>query len=76
MQEQTEVQALAGVQARLMERFPELGAEAVASAVRSAQAEMTGPIRDYVPVLVERTARERLARRRGSQPRSEASRDH
>ena len=74
MQQQTEVQALADVQARLAERFPELDEAAVASAVRSAHAEMTGPIRDYVPVLVEHTVRDRLARDMGHKPRPTAPR--
>ncbi|WP_138444646.1 three-helix bundle dimerization domain-containing protein [Sinomonas susongensis] len=68
MQERTEDQALADVQARLAGRFPELDQEVVAAAVRTAQAEMTGPIRDYVPLLVEHTARDRLAVRAHHQP--------
>ena len=66
--QQTEAQALAGVRSRLAERFPEAGEEAVATAVRAAHAEMTGPIRDYVPVLVERVVRDRLARQLGRSP--------
>jgi hypothetical protein len=61
--QQSEGQALAGVRARLSKQFPEMGDEAVAEAVGAALAEMTGPVRDYVPVLVERTVRARLARR-------------
>jgi hypothetical protein len=60
--QQTEAQALAGVRSRLAERFPDVDGEAVATAVDAAHAEMTGPIRDYVPVLVERIVRDRLAR--------------
>lgn len=66
--QESEAQALAAVQSRLAERFPDVGEEAVASAVSAAHAEMTGPIRDYVPVLVERTARDRLARQLGHPP--------
>ena len=66
--QESEAQALAAVQSRLAERFPEASEEAVASAVGAAHAEMTGPIRDYVPVLVERAARDRLARQLGHPP--------
>ncbi|GAB3273112.1 hypothetical protein GCM10027449_10370 [Sinomonas notoginsengisoli] len=65
---QSEAQALAGVRARLAEQFPDLGQETVAEAVHTAHAKMTGPVRDYVPVLVERTARERLSKRLGHPP--------
>ena len=68
MEQQTEDEALAHVQARLAARFPELEEDAIASAVRSAHTGMVGPIRDYVPVLVERIARDLLARRQGHQP--------
>ncbi|MGT2464094.1 three-helix bundle dimerization domain-containing protein [Sinomonas atrocyanea] len=69
MQQQSEAQALDGVRSRLAEQFPEAGEDAVASAVTAAHAKMTGPIRDYVPVLVEHTARDRLARELGHHPR-------
>ncbi|MCH6469472.1 three-helix bundle dimerization domain-containing protein [Sinomonas terrae] len=64
MERQTEIQALKNVRSRLGARFPDLGEEAVAAAVSRASEEMTGPVRDYVPVLVERVARDRLARLR------------
>jgi len=49
---------------RLMTRFPDLPPNAVRDTVNASWAEFTGrPIRDFVPVLVERTARERLAGR-------------
>jgi hypothetical protein len=67
--QQTEAQALAGVRSRLALRFPGVDDEAVATAVDAALAEMTGPIRDYVPVLVERIVRDRLAREHGQPPR-------
>lgn len=66
---QSEAQALDRVRSRLAERFPEAGEAAVASAVSAAHAEMTGPVRDYVPVLVEHTVRGRLARQLGHPPR-------
>ena len=56
-----EERAIAEVQSRLEARFPDLDATVVEAAVRLAQAEITGPVRDFVPVLVERAARTRLA---------------
>lgn len=73
--QQSEAQALDGVRSRLMGRFPELGEDAVASAVNEAAAEMTGPIRDYVPVLVERNARDRLTGEAGHPPKPISSPD-
>lgn len=67
--QQSEAQALAGVRARLSKQFPDLDEDAVAEAVGAAHAEMTGPVRDYVPVLVEHTVRARLAKRLGHPPR-------
>lgn len=58
-----ESQALEDVRARLAVRFPELDADTVNAAVDAAYARLTGPIRDYVPVLVERAARDLLSRR-------------
>ena len=72
---QSEAQALDGVRSRLRIRFPELGEDAVASAVSDAAAEMTGPVRDYVPVLVEHNARDRLTREAGHPPRPISSAD-
>ena len=67
--QQSEAQALESVRTRLAKRFPELGEEAVGTAVDAARDEMTGPIRDYVPVLVEHNARVRLTRQLGHPPR-------
>jgi hypothetical protein len=72
MERQAETQALEDVPSRLVASFPDLGAAAVAAAVSLACAELTGPVRDYVPVLVERLARERLARLRGQLADSKA----
>jgi hypothetical protein len=55
------MKALARVQLRLQEHFPELHAEVVEAAVRLAHSELTGPVRDFVPVLVEHAARDRLS---------------
>ena len=53
--------AVAGVMDRLEEHFPELDPAVVEAAVRLACSELTGnPIRDFVPLLVEHTAKERL----------------
>ncbi len=53
---------MAEVQQRLEARFPDLDPTVVAAAVQVAAAGITGPVRDYVPLLVERAARERLNR--------------
>lgn len=78
MVQQTEAQALDSVRFRLAERFPEAGQDAVDTAVSAAHAEMTGPVRDYVPVLVERVARDRLARQlhRSPQPTPPPAQPH
>lgn len=57
----SENKALQEVQGRLNARFPDLGDEVVEAAVRLAHSQLTGPIRDFVPILVEHAARERLA---------------
>ena len=41
--------------------FPELDPTVVEAAVRLSHAQLTGPIRDFVPLLVERAARDRLS---------------
>ncbi|MGO4596025.1 three-helix bundle dimerization domain-containing protein [Terrabacter sp. 2RAF25] len=56
-----ELRALADVQARLEERFPDLDSEVVEAAVRVSHSQLTGHVRDFVPVLVEHAARDRLA---------------
>jgi len=53
--------ALTEVEKRLCQRFPELDPTVVEAAVRLSHAQLTGPIRDFVPLLVERAARDRLA---------------
>ncbi|GAA2502299.1 hypothetical protein GCM10009858_45520 [Terrabacter carboxydivorans] len=55
------MRALREVQTRLQTRFPDLDPEVVEAAVRLAHSEMTGRVRDFVPVLVEHAARDRLA---------------
>jgi hypothetical protein len=61
MDRAAERKALAEVQVRLQKRFPDLHPDVVAAAVSSAHSELDGPLRDFVPVLVERAARDRLA---------------
>ncbi|MHA3834863.1 three-helix bundle dimerization domain-containing protein [Terrabacter sp. AAH1] len=56
-----EMRALADVQARLQARFPDLDSEVVEAAVRLSHSKLTGRVRDFVPVLVEHAARDRLA---------------
>lgn len=60
MRHQNETVAIRDVQMRLTARFPDLEVEVVEAAVRVAYTDLQGPIRDYVPVLVEHAARDRL----------------
>jgi hypothetical protein len=53
--------ALVVVQERLRQRFPEADAAVVEAAVRLSHAALAGPVRDFVPLLVERAAHERLS---------------
>ena len=53
---------MAEVQQRLEARFPDVDPAVVEAAIQVAAAGITGPVRDYVPLLVERAARERLTR--------------
>ncbi|GAB3878815.1 three-helix bundle dimerization domain-containing protein [Terrabacter terrigena] len=62
MDPQHEAAEIQNVQQRLAERFPDLDPGEVRSAVTEVHAELTGSIRDFVPVLVEHGARDRLAR--------------
>ena len=55
-----EAASLLGVQRRLLERFPAVGPAGVRRAVEEAYLSMTGPIRDFVPLLVEHNARDTL----------------
>lgn len=51
---------VAEVLRRLTERFPEVPSEIVEVMVHRVHAEFDGPIRDFVPLLVEKAARGRL----------------
>jgi len=60
MDRELEAHEIEQVQARLAERFPQLDRDVIEAAVRLAHSEMTGDIREFVPVLVEHNARDRL----------------
>ncbi len=48
---------------RLLQRFPDIQEERVRSVVNKAHEKFVGnPIRDFVPVFVERSARDELSR--------------
>ena len=55
-----ENQALRDVETRLARKFPEVPPEVVASAVTEASDSLDGPIRAFVPLLVEHAARDRI----------------
>ncbi|SDX66234.1 hypothetical protein SAMN05660209_01008 [Geodermatophilus africanus] len=59
-----EVRALDEVLRRLTDRFPEVPAEVVSGVVRAERQRLDGrPIREFMPLLVERAAAEQLRRR-------------
>ncbi len=60
MDANNEEHAVQAVEERLRARFPDIDAAEVKDVVHGAHAELTGPLRDDVPVLVEHAARERL----------------
>ncbi|SIN92209.1 three-helix bundle dimerization domain-containing protein [Agromyces cerinus] len=56
-----EVRAVGEVIDRLVGRFPDLPRDHIAAVVEAAHLELEGnPVRDFVPVLVEHTAKQRL----------------
>ena len=58
-----EARALEEVVERLLARFPDVAEDRVREVVTMAHQEFANrPIRDYVPVFVERTAQEELSR--------------
>jgi len=62
MDQEHELKALVGVRERLRAQFPEIDPALVEAAVQVSHRELQGnPIRDFVPVLVEHAARDRLA---------------
>jgi hypothetical protein len=61
MGEEEEARAIEQVVQRLAARFPQTPTETIAALVAEVHRELDGkPIRDFVPVLVERAARDRL----------------
>lgn len=63
-----EDQAIQTVIDRLADRFPDQDPDHIAAVVSEAHARLSGnPVRDYVPVLVEHGARDRL-QAQGSHP--------
>lgn len=65
-----EGEAIEQVLNRLTDRFPEVPVETVRLTVRKAHDDLDGPVRDFVPLLVEHAAREVLesARAAGDTP--------
>jgi hypothetical protein len=56
--EQQEQEAVDGVLQRMTERFPDVPSEVIERTVHEMHEELSGPIRDFVPVLVEHRARD------------------
>jgi len=74
MQNIDETQALAQVFERLAELFPDVPVTAVRLAVEREHRKLDGrPVRNYVPVLVERAARDALASQGGARAKVMAS---
>lgn len=61
MPQNSETTALLDLQHRLEMTFPSVASTVVHQAVTDSYAAMTGPIRDFVPLLVEHQARNALA---------------
>jgi len=61
MVENSEASALLDVQHRLERTFPNVASTVVRQVVVESYGAMTGPIRDFVPLLVEHQARDALA---------------
>lgn len=61
MAKETEAQAVLAVIERLAGRFPDLDRSDIETVVAEEHAKLSdGPVRDFVPVLVERAAKARL----------------
>ena len=56
----TESREVEGVIARLTQAFPQLPPDATRTTVHDVHARMEGPIRDFIPILVEQRSRDRL----------------
>jgi hypothetical protein len=65
-QDRREQAALDQIADRMAVQFPELSAEEIARTIHGRYEQFDGSaIRDFVPVLVERSVREQLAEQRG-----------
>jgi hypothetical protein len=56
-----ELEAVEAVCRRLSARFPDVPPETITRTVHEIHLGLSGPIRDYVPVLVEHMARDHLS---------------
>lgn len=70
-----ESQAVSAVQKRLAEGFADLEPDLVRKEVAAAHSVMTSPIRDFVPVMVQRMARDRVTSRHPEAHDDEATPD-
>lgn len=61
MTSEPEIRTLLAVVDRLVERFPHTQRSVIEAVVAEEHRLLDGPIRDYVPLLVERAAKRRLA---------------
>lgn len=60
MHERREARAVGEIYDALLTAFPEVAPEFVEAAVRVAHARLTGPVRDFIPLLVAKEARRML----------------
>jgi hypothetical protein len=69
MSEDDERKSLQRVLEDLRERFPHVSPALIEETVRDAYLEFAGaPVRDYIPVMVERVAKNRIALKTGATP--------
>ncbi|QQS01872.1 MAG: hypothetical protein IPK37_05580 [Austwickia sp.] len=61
MRQRSESEAIRDVLEQLMVRFPDVPPEVVEAAVRTEHQALDGPIRDFIPLLVQKHAGRRLA---------------
>ena len=61
MSDVDELKAVEQVCQRLMARFPSVPVTTVRATVRELHAKLDGPVRNYVPILIEHGAKDRLA---------------
>jgi hypothetical protein len=73
MSQQDEHRAVDEVVRRLAARFPDLPPGRIRATVDAVHARLTGPVRDYVPLLVERECRDILATSHPDNPSAAAS---